>query len=103
MNKLNKLALSLTLSIISGAVVLLFSIWNVIDKFASAFLHAFLSCHPTVFTRSEAVGYILVNTGYAIIDGFIIGYLFAVLYNKFLSKFEKTAPADVSADNQKED
>ena len=103
MNRLNKLALSLSLSIISGAVVLLFSVWHVIDKFAGAFIKVFVSCHPTVFSSSESVGFILVNTGYAAIDGFILGYIFAVLYNKLHARFEKGSAAQEAQVDQKED
>ena len=102
MQKINKLALSLALSIISGIVVLIFSVWHVIDGFAAAFIKLFVSCHPTVFTSSEAVGFILVNTGYAAIDGFIIGYLLAVLYNQLLDKFEKGAEKKARSSDQSE-
>lgn len=84
--KLNKLALSLTLSAISGAVTLILTVWHVLDGFAGDFIRAFVSCHPTVFARDEAVGFVLVNTGYALIDGFIIGYLIALLYNALAAR-----------------
>ena len=74
-----------------------------LDGFAADFIRVFVSCHPTVFTTREAVGFVLVNTGYALIDGFILGYLFAVLYNYLVSRLEKTPVSNAPASGDQAD
>lgn len=94
MNKINALAFSLSVAIVHGLILLILSIWNSITNFGTKLLDIFSSVHPNVFRKVdgsifENMDFILVNTVYALIDGFIIGYSIAVLYNFFIKKFSK--------------
>ena len=57
------------------------------------FLHSLSSVYPG-FHASRTVLDVLVRTGYGIVDGAVGGFLFALLYNFFLSCVEKANPKD---------
>jgi len=103
MQKINHIAFSIAVSILSGGLVLILSLWNVLTGFGEALIKLFISVHPTVFNRIAGEGFsklisnldfILINTAYALIDGFIAGFLLAILYNWLEKKFaaRKEAP-----------
>lgn len=68
---------------LSGFLILVLSIWNAATGFGKLALDLFISLHPTVFERTQAFGFIVVNTLYALVDGFLLGMAFAFLYNLF--------------------
>lgn len=89
--RLSALALGGASSILSGLLVLILSIWNAATGFGEMALKLFISLHPTVFDRTATVGFVLVNTVYALIDGFLLGMALAFIYN-FLAGKKQTPP-----------
>ncbi|HPH01820.1 MAG TPA: hypothetical protein PK297_02525, partial [Spirochaetota bacterium] len=67
-------------------LVLVLSIWNTATGFGKLALDLFISLHPTVFERTQAFGFIMVNTLYALVDGFLLGLALSFLYNLFIRK-----------------
>ncbi len=71
---------------LSGFLALVLSVWNAATGFGERALELFVSLHPTVFDRTQALGFVIVNTLYALVDGFILGLALAFLYNLFAKK-----------------
>lgn len=87
MQRLNVLAFSLATTILSGIVIFGLSIWNAATGFAASFVDMFVKLHPHGIEKVaggsfwDNAGFILINTGFALVDGFILAYLLAVIYN----------------------
>lgn len=88
--RLFELAFGGACGFLAGFLTLVLSVWNAATGFGEALIQLFISVHPTVFTRAETVGFVLVNTVYALIDGFLLGLALAFLYN-FLSRKQRKA------------
>jgi hypothetical protein len=66
-----------------GAVVLLVSLGNLaVPGFGTAFLEALASIYPGYEAQATVAGAALV-TAYALVDGAILGFLVAWIYNRF--------------------
>jgi hypothetical protein len=66
-----------------GALVLLVSVANLfIAGYGSAFLEVLASIYPGYEAQSTVAGALLV-TVYAVVDGAILGFLVAWVYNRF--------------------
>ena len=108
MQKINKLALALSLGAVFGVVILIIALWHSISmagggSFGKEFMDVFQSIHPSSFQHQQPIPYILVNTAYGFMDGFILGFVTALLYNVFYrtgapTKEAETSAADTSAD-----
>jgi hypothetical protein len=73
-----------------GGGVLLVGLINLAaPSYGSNFLHGVSSVYPG-FHDSRTVPDVLVGTGYAVVDGAVGGYVFAVLYNFVVTRVEKT-------------
>ena len=82
-------ALAIVSAILWGASVLLVGLINLAaPSYGANILHGLSSVYPG-FHASGTVPDVLVGTGYAIVDGAVAGYLFAVLYNFFVPRVEK--------------
>ena len=82
--KLAVLRLGFTLCIIWGAIVFLVAVGNmVIAGYGEAFLEVIDSIYPGYHAGEWGFGGVIVATLYAALDGFIIGVVFAWLYNLF--------------------
>lgn len=84
--RISVLAFAAACGTLSGFLTLVFSLWNALTGFGARALELFISLHPTVFDRTQAFGFVLVNTLYALVDGFILGLALAFLYNLFAKK-----------------
>ena len=78
--KLNARALAMSLGIIWGVALLVITIISLYSGYAAEFLSLVASFYPgyEVSIPGAVIGLI-----YAFIDGFIGGYLMAIIYNKF--------------------
>jgi len=107
---LNKLAFSLTTSIISGFIIMFLSIWNVLTQFGEKFLNLFEDLYPTLFQKDptsllNSLDYVFINTLFAAIDGFIIGMAFVSIYNLLSNKIDnkkKNNSDNNNVDSEKE-
>ena len=90
--RLFELAFGGACGLLSGFLVLVLSCWNAATGFGEALIQLFISVHPTVFTRAETFGFILVNTVYALVDGFLLGLALAFLYNLLSRKQRRNPP-----------
>jgi len=87
--RLSAKALAIVSAILWGASVLLVGLINLAaPSYGGNFLHGLSSVYPG-FHASRTVPDVVVGTGYAIVDGAVGGYLFAVLYNFFVPRVEK--------------
>lgn len=82
--RLNIRAMILAMGIIWGAVVLLTGLANLIwSGYGTVFLEILSSIYPG-YRASGSLGDLVVGVLYALIDGGILGLVFAWLYNRFL-------------------
>ncbi len=82
-------ALAIVSAILWGAGVLLVGLINLAaPSYGASFLHGLSSVYPG-FHASRTVPDVLLGTGYAIVDGAVGGYVFAVLYNCFVPRIQK--------------
>ena len=82
--KLNVTRLGLALSVVWGLIVLLCGIANLIwSGYAVEFLKIIDSIYPGYHFGQWGFGGVLVATLYAVVDAFIVGAVFALLYNYF--------------------
>jgi hypothetical protein len=91
MNRLSVLAFAVAAALVAGLVILVFSIWFVVNGYGKAFIDAFVSIHTEVFVEDGGLLFVLVNTAFALIDGFILGFLLAVAYNRLGGLFNRNA------------
>lgn len=83
-------ALAIVSAILWGASVLLVGLINLAaPSYGANFLHGLSSVYPG-FHASRTVLDVLIGTGYGIVHGAVAGYLFALLYNLFVLRVEKT-------------
>ncbi|MFI5341468.1 MAG: hypothetical protein ACHQ7N_16725 [Candidatus Methylomirabilales bacterium] len=81
--KLSIGALTITVAILWGGVVLLCGVANLIwPSYGLAFLQLAASIYPG-YHATRSLGGVVVGTGYAILDGAVAGLLFGWLYNCF--------------------
>lgn len=84
--KLNVKALALALAILWGIAVFLTGIANLIwPGYGAAFLQAIASLYPG-YNATSSFGAVVIGTLYALIDGAIVGLVFAWLYNIFVGQ-----------------
>ena len=82
--KLVVIRLGLTLCIIWGGIVFLAAIGNLLLKgYGEAFLKVIDSIYPGYHMGQWGFGGVIVATLYAALDGFIVGIIFAWIYNLF--------------------
>ncbi|MFB0564461.1 MAG: hypothetical protein ACETWK_02130 [Candidatus Aminicenantaceae bacterium] len=80
--KLDVIRLGCTLSVIWGLIVLLAGVANLIwPGYAVAFLKTVDSIYPGYHYGTWGFGGVVVATIYAAVDGFIVGIVFALVYN----------------------
>jgi hypothetical protein len=85
--KLNVVRFGCAVSSIWGLAVLSVGIANLLwPSYGVAFLQIVDSIYPGYHFGEWGVGGVLVATLYAIIDGWIFGAIFALLYNAFTKK-----------------
>ena len=103
MQKMNKLALALSIGIVFGVIILIIALWHSISMagsgaFGKEFMDVYQSIHPSSFQYQQPIPFILVNTAYAFMDGFILGFVIALVYNIFyqtgMPKKQKESVAD---------
>jgi len=83
--KLNPYAAALSLAAVCGSWLLIMgSIHLRNPAFGNEFLSMFSGLHPG-FHMDRTLGDLLVGIGYAMMDGAVVGLLFAWLYNRVLS------------------
>jgi len=88
--KFNVIQLGLTLAIIWAVIVLLVGITNLIfPGYGVAFLQIVDSIYPGYHFGKLGFGGVIVATLYATLDGFILGIVFAWLYNLFGKSMKK--------------
>jgi hypothetical protein len=79
--KLNVKAFCLTTGILWAAAVLLVGIANLIwSGYGGAFLQLIASIYPG-YDATRSFGAVIVGTLYALLDGFVLGLVFALVYN----------------------
>lgn len=82
--KFNVIRLGCTLSAVWGLIVLLSGIANLIwAGYAAEFLKIIDSIYPGYHYGQWGFGGIVVATLYAVIDAWVVGVVFALLYNRF--------------------
>lgn len=82
--KLNVIRLGCTLATLWGLIVLLCGIANLFwPGYAVEFLKIIDSIYPGYHHGQWGIGGVLVATLYAVVDAWIIGVVFALLYNYF--------------------
>jgi len=85
--KLDTLRLGFTVCVVWGAIVFLVAVGNmVIAGYGDAFLKLIDSIYPGYHMGVWGFGGVIVATLYAALDGFIMGVVFAWLYNRFTKK-----------------
>jgi len=85
--KLDTLRFGFTVCVVWGAIVFLVAVGNmVIAGYGEAFLKLIDSIYPGYHLGKWGFGGVMVGTLYAALDGFIIGVVFAWLYNRFTKK-----------------
>jgi len=88
--KFNVIQLGLTLSIIWAVIVLFVGITNLLfPGYGVAFLQIVDSIYPGYHFGKWAFGGVVVGTLYAALDGFILGVVFAWLYNRLGKRMKK--------------
>ena len=84
--KLQKRAMAFTAAIFWGGAVLLMGIANLIfPSYGVGFMSLVASIYPGYHFPS-GFGGIIIATLYAILDGLVCGFLFALVYNAFVKK-----------------
>jgi len=84
--KLKKLPLAFTAAIFWGGAVLLVGIANLIfHSYAANFMSLVASIYPG-YHYPSGFGGVIVATLYAILDGLVCGFLFALVYNAFVKE-----------------
>ena len=85
--KLDTLRFGFTVCVVWGGIVFLVAVGNmVITGYGEAFLKLIDSIYPGYHLGKWGFGGVIVGTLYAALDGFIIGVVFAWLYNRFTKK-----------------
>jgi len=86
--KLNKLSLALTAAIFWGGAVLLVGIANLIfHSYAANFMSLVASIYPGChYLGGSGFGGVMIATLWALIDGLVCGFLFALIYNAFVKE-----------------
>ncbi|MFV1986146.1 MAG: hypothetical protein ACC682_02630 [Gemmatimonadota bacterium] len=80
--KLDSKAMGLWMGVVWGGVVLLVGVVNVVSGgYGASFLNGVASIYPGY--EVGGMGSVIIVTLYAVVDGFIGGFLLAWLYNKF--------------------
>jgi hypothetical protein len=84
--KINVKALTLTGGILWGAAVFLAGIANLIwPGYAATFLEVMASIYPG-YEATPSIGFVIIGTLYALLDGAIAGLIFAWLYNRLADR-----------------
>lgn len=97
--KLSIRALSLSLAIVWGGVCLLVAIANALwPPYGQEFLSWVASFYPGYQLKPD-VANIVVLTAYAIVDGFICGAIFAMIYNALLPSPKAEKSKDKAAES----
>ncbi|UCC40366.1 MAG: hypothetical protein JSV96_02635 [Candidatus Aminicenantes bacterium] len=82
--KFNVIRLGCTLSAVWGLIVLLSGTANLIwTGYAAEFLKIIDSVYPGYHYGQWGFGGVVVATLYAVIDAWVVGVVFALLYNRF--------------------
>jgi hypothetical protein len=85
--KLDTLRFGIAVCVLWGAIVFLVAVGNmVIAGYGEAFLKVIDSIYPGYHLGEWDFGGVIVATLYAALDGFIIGIVFAWLYNRLTKK-----------------
>ena len=85
--KLDVLRLGITLCLVWGLIVFLVAVGNIlIIGYGEAFLDVIDSIYPGYHAGEWGFGGVMVATLYAALDGFIVGIVFAWLYNRLTRK-----------------
>jgi len=80
--KLDSKAMGLSIGLLWGGAVLLVGVVNVVSGgYGSSFLNGVASIYPGY--EVGGFGSVIIAALYAVVDGFIGGFLLAWLYNKF--------------------
>lgn len=83
--KLQVMKLGFALAILWAAIVFLVGLGNLLfPAYGVAFLELVASIYPGYTFGLWGIGGVLVATGYALLDGFVVGIVFAALYNAFV-------------------
>jgi len=81
--KLNIRAMASCLGLLCGAIVLITGIANLIwSGYGREFLRLLASIYPG-YKASGSIGDLITGTLYAVVDGAVVGLVFAWLYNRF--------------------
>ena len=84
--KLKKRAMALTAAIIWGGAVLLMGIANLIfSPYGEKFMVFVASIYPG-YHYPSGFGGVIIATLYALLDGLVCGFLFALIYNAFVKE-----------------
>jgi len=95
--RLNIRAVAAALAILWGAAVLIIGLANFIwSGYGIGFLQLLASVYPG-YKASGSLGDLISGTLYALVDGGLVGFVFAWLYNRFLGN-----PAAVTGDVKRE-
>ncbi len=83
--RLNTKAFAVTSAILWGAAIFVTAVANLIwGQYGQQFLSLMSSVYPG-YHATRSFGDVLVGTGYALVDGFIGGAIFAWVYNRLVS------------------
>jgi hypothetical protein len=91
--KINIKALSFTLAIVWGGLILLMGLANLIwPTYAISFLEIVASVYPG-YQAVPSFGEVLAGTLYGLVDGFVLGFIVGWLYNLFVGRSNLTEPS----------
>lgn len=87
-HRLNKVALGVTLGLVSGAGLMLLTFWVLIFSGGSEFLGGIGTIY---FGYTVSIHGAFIGLLWGAVDGFILGYIIAVIYNRTSILFETKA------------
>lgn len=82
--KLDPKALAYASATVCGLAVLIIGLWNLRDpEYGKEFLQLLASVYPG-YTAEASLDSVLIGTGYALVKGAAVGWLFGWLYNRLV-------------------